>query len=383
MTVDTRSALAVRAELGRPPEGARAAEVEVSVLPALALTPAHRAAWTDVVRTTPSLASPFLAPEFTLCAAATRDDVEVAVLSERGAPVGFLPFQRTRRGVGVPVAGVMSDFQAVVIRQEAAWQGEALVRACGLRAWRFDHLLADQHPLLRFHWATAASPYVDLSGGFEAWRQRHRALGAREVENLLYKERKAARTVGPVRFEVHTDDDEVFEALLRWKGRQYQETGAPDLTASPWVVRFLDHIRRERGPTFQGMLSALYLGDRLAAVHLGMRTPTVWHWWIPAYDPELAAASPGRVCLLALLRAAAASGAVRFDFGRGSEPYKYHLASGTTHVAQGAVDLRPLAAAIGRSWFRAREWMRQTPLRRPLLGPARWIRRVSVARRLD
>jgi CelD/BcsL family acetyltransferase involved in cellulose biosynthesis len=357
--------------------------VEVSILTARALTPHHLAAWAEVVRSTPSLASPYFTPEFTLAVAAVRADVEVAVLSEQGVPAGFFPFQRGPDGVGRPVAGRLSDFHGVVARPGADWDGLALVRACGLRAWRFDHLLAEQTPLQPFHWATAPSPYVDLAGGFEAWRQRHRTRGSREVENLLYKARKAVRLAGPIRFELRSADDRAFEALLRWKGRQYRETGAPDLTAIPWVTGLLDHLRRQRTAGFEGVLSSLHLGDRLAAVHLGLRTPGVWHYWIPAYDPELAIASPGRICLLELLRAAAEAGAGRFDLGRGSEPYKYHLASGATPVAQGAVDLRPGASALGRGWFFARRWLSRSPLRGPLLGPARWIQRAQAARHPD
>jgi CelD/BcsL family acetyltransferase involved in cellulose biosynthesis len=353
--------------------------MRVSVRPAAALRPEHLAVWRGVVSAVPSLWSPYFAPEFTLAAAEAREGVEVAVLEDGGVPVGFFPFQRGRGAVAHPVADPMSDFHGVIVRPEASWDGEELVRACGLRAWRFDHLIVEQAPLARFQWSTAPSPFVDLTGGFDALRSRHRALGSKHLEDLAYQERRASRAAGAARFELHTDSDEVFEALLRWKRKRYRDTGVPDPTASAWVVRLLDRVRRARGPAFEGVLSALYLGDRLAAVHLGMRTPTVFHYWLPAYDRELAALSPGNVCLLALLRSAAASGIARFDLGRGDEPYKQRLASGSTAVAQGAIDFRPLARTLAHGFHRVRGWARRSPLRRTLLAPARFARRVHAA----
>jgi CelD/BcsL family acetyltransferase involved in cellulose biosynthesis len=354
--------------------------VKVTVVPGSELARDQVAQWSAIQQTSPTLASPYFAPEFVQATAATRTDVRVAILDDDAGVVGFFPFQRGRAGVGHPVAGRMSDFQGVVASEAVAWDGPGLVRASGLSAWRFDHLLASQEPLRQFHWAEAPSPYIDISDGFEAYRQQRRAAGSREIEQILYKARKAERRAGPLRFELHTADDFAFQALLRWKGQQYRSTGQPDLAAIPWVVRLLDRIRHERGERFSGLMSALYLGDRLAAVHLGMRSLTVLHYWLPAYDPELAASSPGQLFIVELARAAASQGVRRIDLGKGDEPYKTRLMSGSIPVAEGAVDLRPLAGAVGKRWFYLRKWASRSAVRRPLLGPARWIRRTLVSR---
>ena len=356
--------------------------MKVTVVPGGELARDQVARWSAIQAATPSLASPYFAPEFTQVTAATREDVEVAMLEDDAGVLGFFPFQRGRSGVGQPVGGRMSDFQGVIAPEAATWDGQGLVRACGLSAWRFDHLVASQGPMRRFHWDEAPSPYLDVSGGFEAYRQQRRQAGSKEIEKILYEARKAERRVGPLRFELHTPDDAVFGTLLRWKAQQYRATGQPDMTAVPWVVRFLDRLRHERGEGFSGLLSALHLGDRLAAVHLGMRSPTVLHYWLPAYDPELAAFSPGQLLLVELARAVASQGVLRIDLGKGEEPYKTRLMSGAIPVAEGAVDVRLTAGAVGRSWFRLQSWARRSPLRRPLLGPARWLRRRLAPRTL-
>jgi CelD/BcsL family acetyltransferase involved in cellulose biosynthesis len=352
--------------------------LKVTLVPAAELSRDLTDAWAGIVRGNPALASPFFTPEFTRAAAAACDAVEVAVVEDGAGPTAFFPFQRGRNDVGLPTACGMSDFHGVIALPDAEWDAASLVRAAGLVAWKFDHLLADQAPLRPFHWTVARSPYLDLSGGFEAWRQRHRASGSREIETLLYKRRVAERRAGPVRFELQTADDAPFQALLRWKSRHYRATGQPDITGFPRVLALMDEVRRARGPDFSGLVSALWLGDRLAAVHLGLRTPTVLHYWLPAYDPELAASSPGLLCLLEIARAAASLGVVRIDLGKGDEEYKRRLASGAVMVAEGAVDFRPLAGPMARGWFLLGTRLRRSPLRRPLLGPARWLRRLHA-----
>jgi CelD/BcsL family acetyltransferase involved in cellulose biosynthesis len=111
-----------------------------------------------------------------------------------------------------------------------------------------------------------------------------------------------------------------------------------------------------------------------------MRTPTVLHWWLPAFDPAQGALSPGQLSFLEVARAAAADGVKRVDLGKGTEPYKTRLMSGSIMVAEGAIHLSPPVGAMWRTRYRAMEWARRSPLRGMLREPARWLRRVMAAR---
>jgi CelD/BcsL family acetyltransferase involved in cellulose biosynthesis len=339
------------------------------------LTPELAARWSEIQASNQHLGSPYFAPEYVEQVASVRSDVRVAVLEGAQEVLGFLPFQCGQWGLAGPVGGRLSDFQAMVTPSELTWNPRDLVRRCGLRAWRFTHLLVAQEPFRPFHWAHALSPFVDLSGGFEAYRSHHKHCGSMAIEQILYKLRKAGRRAGPVRFELHTSDDSVFHTLLRWKSTQLRSTGQSDLFALPWVVELLDRLRQYRSPGLAGMLSALYLGDRLAAAHLGIRSPTVLHWWFPAYDPALAVHSPGQISFVEVARGAAALGIERLDLGKGAESYKERLMTGAISVADGAVDLRPVVAGLSQAWFQLTSWARRSALRRPLLRPARWLRR--------
>lgn len=354
--------------------------MKVTVVAGAELTREHLTRWSEIQLTEPSLASPYFTAEFVQATASVREDVRVSIVEDDAGVIGFFPFQGGKHGVAYPVAGRMSDFHGVIAPDTLLWDAPALLRASGLSAWRFDHLLASQEPLHRFHWAEAPSPYLDVSGGFDVYRQSRKQAGSKEIDKILYEARKAERRAGPLRFELRSPGDVAFQALLKWKAQQYHATGQPDITAVPWIVRFLDRVRHERGERFSGLMSALYLGDRLAAVHLGMRSTTVFHYWLPAYDPELASYSPGQLCLLELARAVASQGVRRIDLGKGEEGYKNRLMSGSISVAEGTVDLRPLIGVVGRRCFDLRNWARRSPLRRPLLSPDRWLRRLWASR---
>lgn len=332
-------------------------------------------AWAALQEQVPDLDGPYFRPEYVQAVAAVRDDVEVAVLEEAGVPVAFFPFQRGPGGLGRPVGGKFSDFQAVIAPANLRWDPAALLQGCGLRRFVFDHLLVAQEPLRAYHWSATTSPYVDLSGGFEAYRAERKQAGSREIEQILYKLRKAERRVGPMRLEWHSTDPAVLDALLGWKSAQLRSTGQPDHLSTPWVRRMLERILAAQGEPFAGVLSALWLGDRLAAAHLGMRSRNVLHWWLPAYDRALGPSSPGQLSFLEIARAAAERGVRRVDLGKGDEAYKARLMSGAIEIAVGAVDRRAIAAPLARTWYHAVEWARRSPLRRPLLGPVRWLRR--------
>jgi CelD/BcsL family acetyltransferase involved in cellulose biosynthesis len=312
--------------------------------------------------------------------AAERGGVEVGVLEDHGAPVGFFPFQRGGGNVGRPVGGMMSDFHGVIARQDVAWDPRQLLRGCGLAAWHFDHLLASQTPFASDHWSVTPSPYLDLSRGWEGYRADQLVSHGQSLKRAMRKLRYAEREGGPLRVELHTNRESVFQGLVKWKIEQYRRTGVTNVLAFRWTVALLERIRMADGEGFSGMMSALYMGDVLAAVLLSMRSYGVLHAWFSAYRPELAALSPGLVLWLELARLCPESGVRRIDLGKGPEEYKRRLMSGAIDVAEGSVDLRPVRRLVRRQWRRAYDWARHSPLRRPLLVPGRILRSMVEAR---
>ncbi len=347
--------------------------MNIKAIPANHLTPAQLVAWSRIQLDNPCFRSPFFRPEFTQLIASVRDDVEVGLMDEGGEPVGFFPFHRDRRDVARSVGLGVSDYQAVIVDGNARWTAEQLLRGCGLKAWQFDHLLAAQKPFERHHWLLSESPYIDLSNGFTRYRSEVR--GSATLKKVHQRARKIEREVGRLHLVAHAFDEDVFRLLLEWKTRQYARIGAVHHLAADWKVEVLRKVANTQGELFGGMLSALYAGDHLIAVHLGMVSSATLHGWFPAYNTAFARYSPGLIFWLRLAEAAEERGFQRIDFGKGDEPYKRVFCSRVTTLAEGAVDFRWLVPAIRRGWLEARERIRRSALRGPVQQLVRGIRK--------
>ena len=259
--------------------------MKITVVPGRQLTSEHLALWSELQRGNPALDSPYFRPEFTQAVAAVRSDVAVGILEEGSRIAGFFPFQRGRWGTGRPVGHPLSDFQGVIARPEAEWNVEELIGGCGLASWSFDHLRADQSPFSAWHRLTEPSPYHDLSRGFEAYLEEVRRHDSHEISKVLYQVRAAQRRIGPLRFEFPAADTAVFQKLVEWKTAQYRRTKVTNILGFPWVMALLERLMCRQDEAFSGVLSAPYIGDRLAAVELALRSYGVLHDWFPAYDP--------------------------------------------------------------------------------------------------
>ncbi|MBN1851689.1 MAG: GNAT family N-acetyltransferase [Pirellulales bacterium] len=342
--------------------------MRITVIPGDQLTSQHVACWSQLQRANPQLDSPYFCPEFVQFVAAVRSDVAVGILEMDDQIVGFFPFQRDRWNIGRPVGTPLSDFQGVVTTPEMPFHAEELIRGCGLGAWQFDHLLADQQPFCSYHRTVVPSPFIDLSGGFEAYKDNLRRGGPERFSSIRRNVRAAERCVGPVRFEFHAADSGLFQQLIQWKTAQYEREKLMNVFTFPWAVNLLEQIRDFQDEAFSGVPSALYFGDQLAAVHFGMRSRNVLHYWYPAYNPDLARYSPGMICLVEIAKTASSQGIQRIDLGKGCEPYKMSLMSDATNVAEGNVLVHHKTRVLSQICSCARGLSRV-----PILGiPIRW-----------
>ncbi|MBC8355944.1 MAG: GNAT family N-acetyltransferase [Planctomycetes bacterium] len=336
----------------------------------------HFAAWSRIQDSDRTFASPFFSPEFAMAVGSTHDNVCVGVFEQNDAVVGVFPFQRGRNGAGEPVGGDVSQFHGVIIEQGVDWDIDQLLQACNLSSWSFDHLPTSQTPFQSHHQHVGSSPFIDLTKGFAAYRVEQQNSG-RAIEQANRKARKLEREVGPLRFQLHDPSDEIFHRLLAWKSEQHRRTNVVDAFQFEWLIHLLDRIRRTQQASFAGVMSALFAGDHLVAVHLGMRSNTVAHIWYPAYDVEFAKHSPGITLLLKMAEAFADAGVQRIDFAARQQIYKTRFMSGAIPVAKGVADRSRLKACVRRNTNALRERVRETPVAAPIRGPVRLIRRVG------
>jgi CelD/BcsL family acetyltransferase involved in cellulose biosynthesis len=356
--------------------------MHVRVISGRELSPDLTAAWSALTDCAPALASPYFQPDFTAAVAAVRDDVYVGVIEDGSRPVGFLPFQRGRFGVGKPVGGALSDFHGLIARPDLDLPATELLRGCGLATWDFTHLPAEQRTFAPYHAAHDESHYMDLSGGFEAYAERLRERGSHVLKEVRQKRRKIERECGTLRFVAHTPDVGVLRQLLAWKSSQYQRSGLVDVFHFAWTQTLLEQIHATQTPGFSGMLSALYINDELAAAHMGMRSRRVWNWWFPRHDERFARYSPGIVLRICAAEAAAEHGVTRIDLGMGGEnTYKPRLRTDGIPVAQGRVELPSLVVAARRLRRSSEAWVRRSPLAPLARVPGRLFTRLERWRR--
>lgn len=361
---------------GRGPGAEPGRAPRVRCVPVEDLFGAHRARWLEIRAADPALANPFLHPAFAEAVGESRTGVEVAVFEGAGGAAGFFAFQRGRTGrVAEPAGGVMADVQAPIVEPGLAWDPEAALDACGLVALEYDHMLAES-PFGPFHDYEDDAPTIDLSDGFDAYRERIEAGGSEIFRQIDRKARKMAREVGPVRLEYRAAAG-LLDTLLEWKSRRLAAQGFEDFLREPWVARLVPAVARRSEPGFEGILSVLWAGDRPVAAHLGALGETVLASWIPAFDPDLGRYSPGSVLHVELCRAAAEEGVARLDLGRGENRLKDRLATGAVRLAVGAVERRAARRALRAGRARLRAAVLASPLGEPLRRGLRRLRAIG------
>ena len=343
----------------------------ISVIRPSELGAAEIAAWHDMQAATPTLANPFLSPEFTIAVGRVRPIARVAVLSEGQDITGFFPFELRRFGLGMPIAAGLTDCQGLVHAPGADWDARALLRACGISAWQFDHLLAGQKPFERYQAAVVPSPIADLSDGFAAFYASLKATAPSFCSELERKARKLAREVGELRLIADSREVSTLRTLMSWKSDQYRRTGRLDRFSQPWVIDLLHSLIAMRTTGLSGILSVLYAGEVPVAAHLGLQCGPVLAGWLPAYDTSLRKYSPGLLHHLRLFDEMAAAGIQLIDLGKGTKRYKEILKNGDVLLAEGIVTRRSPTGAAHRAYRSPQAWaIRQIRAHPPLFNAA-------------
>ncbi len=350
--------------------------MNIRSVPATDLSAEQLTAWDRLQQQDPAAAYPFFRPEFIQVAARECTGVEVAVLEQAGECVGFFPYQRDRQGVARAVAWQMSDMHGIVLRPGVRVDAKTLLQRVGLKAWHFDHVPVGQETFRSSTRSVDDAYFMDLSRGYDDYLDRRRREGASLISQASRKSRKLAREVGSLRFEFHDTSDSAADALVSWKSAQLRRQGAVDTFRLPWVAPLLRRAARHQSANFAGVLSTLYAGDTLVAVHLGVSSGPEFCSWVPAYNADFAKYSPGVILQLEIAKAAQSEGIQRIDLGRGANRMKLSLKSGSTPLAIGSVERRLLRGVGTAAWYGLRSLAHSSPLGR---GPLRIYRRLRGA----
>lgn len=332
------------------------------------LGPDEIAAWQSMQRATPSLANPFLSPEFTIAVGQFRSAARVAVLYDGQSLAGFFPFERGRLGAGMPICAWPGALcQGLVHAPGLEWDPRDLLRGCRLSAWQFDHLVAGQKPFSRYLTATAPSPVMDLSQGYASYFAELRANSPHFCRNLARNARNLARDAGEFRFVVDSRDVGMMRRLMAWKSEQYRRQGIINRFDRPWLVGLLDALHSIHNDHFSGLLCVSYADDEPIAALFGMRCENLFAGWFTTYNPNFGKYSPGMLQFMHLAEQLASSGVHTIDLGEGGGSYKQRLKSRDVFVAEGIVTGRSALATAHRARSVSTQWVGRTLYQHPRL----------------
>jgi CelD/BcsL family acetyltransferase involved in cellulose biosynthesis len=359
--------------------------VRVSLIQPHELGKSEIAVWHAMQEATPSLANPFLSPEFAMTVGRFRPGARVAILMEGQSITGFFPFERRRLNVGVPICGWLTPCQGVVHAPGTEWDPRQLLRGCHISAWRFDNLIVDQQPFTAYHSRIISSPLIDLSGGFEAYYEKVRMKSPRFYKELARRARKLKREFGELRVMADSTDINVLRTLLAWKSERYRQTSHVDRFKQPWLVELLETLLLTRTTQLSGLLSALYAGEQLVAAQFGLRTQSLLVGWFTGYETSFGKYSPGLLHIKGLAEEMASAGIHTIDMGGGAKNYyKETMKSYDSFVAQGVVTSRSVLGAAHHARNALTSTARSTVRQHPALHHAadQFLRRSGVAQRI-
>jgi CelD/BcsL family acetyltransferase involved in cellulose biosynthesis len=344
--------------------------MKVSVFRAGALPPELCARWAEVQERNPALSSPFFRPEFTQAVSKVRNDVFTAVIDDGAA---FLPFQRSSFGLGRPVGSGVSDYHGLIAGSDYACDLAALMKACGLSRWSFDHVPADQKIFAPWTGAVSGSPVLDVLDGVPTGST---ALYSDHRRKL----RRLERECGPVEVDLDIQDFSALDLCLKWKSAQYRRTGIPDPLERPWARALAELISTYRNEQFAGILSVLRVGETPIAAHFGLRSGTVWHYWFPSYDTNYQRYSPGILLLLKMIEGAPRRGIKSIDFGRGDNDYKLRFANRRIPIIEGSVTTNHSLQVLSKIQRQAKLLAKKIPAAEYILQPIKNARQWSKLR---
>ena len=335
------------------------------VIPAAELTADLREGWAAALFDNPLLQTPALRPELFQIVGRFNPRTFVAVIEETGCPPVFLPFHRPIRLDSFAGPVPICDYQAFITPISNHISVRDALRAAGLRTWIFENLIAPNELALQTTTTiTQPSWRARLQTGFAPYAEELRRTHS-SFKNITRNLKVIARDHGEMRFECDCADPAVLTSIFSWKAQRFN--GGHEV--SRWIVDAVDALRTTRSQQFGGVLSALYVGNRLAAAHFGIRSGRTLYYWFPAFNPEFDKYTPGYLLLTLLLQHLQELGCDALDFGPGSEKYKMYFANTKVLVGRGFVEL-PSVLNFGRAaWRSVHGTLQKSQVARSLVGP--------------
>lgn len=326
------------------------------------LTQGERQDWAGFRAQNPALYSPYFHFGYTSAIGNLCADAHVLTVLRDNLPIAFLPFQaKIKRGtknqhIGFarPIGSPMTDYHGFICPPDADFDALEVLKLAGFGAFHFNAFTGEAGGIGAY--ANSENPCTKLSIGEspQAWRAGRDSSYRRHLKSHRRRVRKATEDIGEPRFAGRVKDQVVFDALIKWKKDKFAETGKYDVLSASWTLGLLEALWRQNADAdLRCEMHALYFGERLAAIDLGLTDGEVFHSWIVAYDSDLQTYAPGIQLLECLIDASEALGYNSIDLGEGLDGYKRHYASEEVSVRAGFIAATGPAATLSQIYSAA------------------------------
>lgn len=321
----------------------------IKVKRAAELSETDRMAWAALRASNPQTYSPYFHLDYTALISELREDVFIACIYNGDLPVAFLPYQGARfaRPVGAP----MTDYHGFICKEDAVFDPVEILKAAGIGAFHFSAVVNAQ--MASQVQSEDEGVLLNIEKGAEYWRSERDGSYRRHLKSNRRRTRKSQEDVGEPRYVWKSQDQSVFEQLIAWKKQKFAETGKYDVLSADWTLQLLEQLWSRKEGELRCDMQALYFGDRLAAIDLGLSDGETFHSWIVAYDGELHSYAPGIQLLEGLIDASSALGYKRIDLGVGTDGYKRHYATEAVSAGSGFIAAQGPAAALSNLYGKA------------------------------
>jgi CelD/BcsL family acetyltransferase involved in cellulose biosynthesis len=195
------------------------------------------------------------------------------------------------------------------------------------------------------------APFIALEG--KSWEQVEQGFSAQLRQEMRRKGRRLAKRMSWAYVEAvnAAQRQAAVEFTIAEKRRQL----ADDPAAAEQHERVFAPFARaifaaERVGAARTHVSVLEAGGTILAAHLGFVDAERFYYWVPAYNPDFQADSPGQLLIYELVRRATEARVPIFDMLRGDYRYKWRL-------TDKAVELQTLSETLslaGAGYLRAK-----------------------------
>ena len=313
------------------------------------------AAWDRMRSENPALISPYFHPDYTRLLSELRPDVSIVSLyDEAGNAKAFLPIQGKRfaRPVGAP----MSDYHGLITSDPELSYSQSLGLTT-IGALHFSHAIDTNRLQTTQILSRDETACFEIETDVQAWRDSKDSSYRRHLKSNRRRIRKAAEAIGDPRLETFCRDIDVYQSLLGWKRAKFAQTGKYDVLSADWTQSLIRTLwERGEKAALRCDMHALFFGDRLAAIDLGLTDGVTFHSWMVAYDDDLSEYGPGIQLLEKMIDTTPETGYKRYDLGAGLDGYKRHYATHSSPVVGGFVPLTGAAGRLSRVYAATERW---------------------------